>query len=129
MSTGIRRYLGLAAMSSLSSLVRLVEPKDLSSEDILNSCAHLLLGDRYRNLHGDPGSEVVYTSYFGEIQLSLADTATVDHGDHFLFAHYLWNASLQLAELIGRASQRIDSSYNMWDPKDQIVLELGAGTF
>lgn len=109
--------------SDLGSRIRLVEPEDESIEDILDSISDLLYSDRYRNLHGNPGSEVIYdSSRFGEIHLRMA--MTKETSDHFLFAHYLWNASLQLAEFISQADKPLQ---RIWDLKGEKVLEVGAG--
>ena len=119
-------------MSNLSARVRLVENSNPSSEDILSDATETLYPDRYRNIHGDPGSEIIYASqFFDDIQLKTA--ASNDGDDYFLFAHYLWNASLQLTELISDSSQSLDNAtseygYRLsWSVKGEIVLELGAG--
>ena len=109
--------------TGLSSRIRLIEPEDLSSEDILSSGSDFRYSDRYRNLHGDPGSGVIYDCpRFGEIHLKMA--VTEETSNHFLFAHYLWNASLQLAEFI---TQTRKYSRRMWDVEGQSVLEVGGG--
>ena len=119
----------MAKMSVLSSRIKLPEVQNPSVEDVFSSGAEILYSNQYRNLHGDPGSEIVYDSpLFGKIRLRLADT--VEKQDHFLFAHYLWNASLQLAELISLAapleSEIADDGRN-WSVKGEKVLEVGAG--
>ena len=113
-------------MTDLSSRIRLTEPAVATSEDILHDAAQLLYPDHYRNLHGDPGTEIVYASrQYGDIRLTLADTN--ERNDHFLFAHYLWNASLQLAELISEAGDEYNSASAQWNVKGERVLEIGAG--
>ena len=122
-------------MSSLSARVRAAENVNISSEDILSDAAEILYPDRYRNIHGDPGSEIIYASdHFGDIWLKTA--ASNDGDDYFLFAHYLWNAGLQLAELISDGSPAredavLESSMPErpvnWSVKGEKVLELGAG--
>ncbi len=49
--------------------------------------------------HGDAGSYVIYKSKrFGDLELRLADPSIED--DRWLFAHSLWNVSVQMAEFI-----------------------------
>ena len=109
--------------SGLGSRIRLVELENNSNEDILDSSSDFLYPDRYRNLHGNPGSEVIYdSSQFGEIYLRMA--VTKETSDHFLFAHYLWNASLQMAEFVSQAEKPLQRD---WDLKGETVLEVGAG--
>ena len=122
-------------MVTLSTRIRVPESSLTSSEDILSDSFETIYPDQYRNLHGDPGSEIIYDSpRFGDIHLSLADTH--EQGDHFLFAHYLWNASLQLSEYItqdsdvGTASERGGSGEvkeTVWSVKGEKMLEVGAG--
>lgn len=119
-------------MASLSARVRVVEMAEPSSEDILSDWAETLYPDRYRNIHGDPDSDIIYISQrFGDIALRTAASNGGD--DYFLFAHYLWNASIQLADLIETADTP-DGTSNAssqqpldWSVKEETVLELGAG--
>ncbi len=68
-------------------------------EDLFSDSLSLLFPDDVRNQHGLPGSRLVYRSpAYGDIDLLLADPTQQD--DRLLFAHYLWNAALVLADLI-----------------------------
>ncbi|KAH0563537.1 hypothetical protein GP486_001893 [Trichoglossum hirsutum] len=99
---------------------KIILPSFSSSEpeDIFSSALGLLFTDDVRNQHGEPGKSVVYKSNrFGDIKLSLVDPKAEDVR---LFAHYLWNASVQLAELVSGDDQ-------MWSVRGKRVLELGAG--
>ena len=70
-------------------------------EDVFSDALSLLFPDDVRNQHGLPGSRIVYRSpRHGEIELLLADPTEQD--DRLLFAHYLWNASIVLTDLIER---------------------------
>lgn len=87
-------------------------------DDIFSSAVGLIFTDDLRNQHGDPGATVIYKSNrYGDIKLSVADPVGED--DRRLFAHYLWNAGVYLAELI--------SEEEGWSVKDETVIELGAG--
>ncbi|KAI5792432.1 hypothetical protein DFH27DRAFT_568856 [Peziza echinospora] len=71
-----------------------------------------------RNQHGDPGEVVVYKAqeYFGkDIVLKLVDP---EKGNTRLFAHFLWNAGVQAAEMIACDEFKV---------KGETVLEFGAG--
>ena len=106
-------------------------------EDILSHGLPLLFPDEARNQHGDPGSKIVYASKaFGDMTLELADP--VGEQERRLFAHYIWNAGVILAELIGQewlkqkelGSRRKegDKGERKWTVDGHTVLELGAGT-
>ena len=90
----------------LSSLIRLhpssLKPaKDETEEDIFSSSLGALFTDDQVNQHGGPGSRVMYrSSRFGDIELQLPEP--VKEEERGLFAHYVWNAGVLLAELIGR---------------------------
>lgn len=99
---------------------KIVLPSFSSSEpeDIFSSALGLLFTDDVQNQHGEPGKSVIYKSNrFGDIRLSLVDPKAEDVR---LFAHYLWNAGVQLAELVSGDDQ-------MWCVRGKRVLELGAG--
>ncbi|KAH0541344.1 hypothetical protein FGG08_004182 [Glutinoglossum americanum] len=88
-------------------------------EDIFSSAIGLIFTDDVRNQHGEPGNSVIYkSSCFGDIELRLVDPKAEDVR---LFAHYLWNASVQLAELVSGDDL-------MWRVRGERVLELGAGS-
>ena len=74
---------------------------DPSPKDVLTSCVGLLHPNETRNLHGDAGSSVTYkSSKFGNIELRLGGPQS--ESGRKLFAQYLWNSGVLLAELISR---------------------------
>ena len=90
-------------------------------EDILASTVSAVFPHDTRSEHGAPGATVIYeSSRFGDVRLLTADPE--DWRARELFAHYLWNAGIWLAERISNAG--VDDP---WSVKDQTVLELGAG--
>ena len=105
-------------MPNLTSLIQIIPPDNADSvEDIFASAPGLIFTDDLRNHHGDPGSIIVYkSSRFGDIELTTADPESED--ERKLFGHYLWNAGVTMAEMIGSGA---------WSVKDRKVLELGAG--
>lgn len=107
-------------MPSLTDLVRVIPPdKDEDPEDIFAFAPGLIFTDDLRNLHGDPDSVVVYQSKrFGSIELRTADPE--GETERRLFSHYVWNASIKLAELVS-------SDDVAWHVEGETVLELGAG--
>lgn len=110
-------------MSGLLSRVRLPDQEATSQEDIFNAGLDLLFSGDARASHGDPGSCIIYTSLeFGDIQLKLADPEGED--ERLLFAHYLWNSSITLADLV---SQAVGVPGDLWNVSGLKVLELGAG--
>ena len=108
-------------MSSLADVVQIIPPdKDDELEDIFASAPGLIFTDDLRNLHGDPGSIIVYKSpYFGNIELTTADPE--GEVEPQLFSHYLWNAGIKLANLVGEKNDL------KWNVEGERVLELGAG--
>lgn len=84
----------------LGNLIHVAEIPNPSAEDIFSSAMGLLFPDDTSALHGDPGSLVTYKSErFGDIELRLSRLETED--DRRLFAQYLWNGGVLLAEIIG----------------------------
>ena len=80
-------------------------------------------------LHGNPGSFVTISSTrFGNLELKLAEPQT--EGERKLFAQYIWNAGILMAELIGSSDDRGEDNSRgskRWAVKGESVLELGAG--
>ena len=105
----------------LTDKIQVISPSDSNEpEDIFASAHGSIFTDDIRNQHGDPGAVVVYKSRrFGDVELTVADPQEEDHRK--LFSHYLWNAGVQLAELI-----QCDEDAR-WSVKGKKVLELGAG--
>lgn len=107
---------------SLTDLIQVIPPdnEDEEAEDIFAFAAGLIFTDDLRNFHGDDRSLLVYKSArFGDIELRAADPVQED--DRKLFAQYLWNAGIKMAEMISHESGE------RWCVKDKRVLELGAG--
>lgn len=110
-------------MSGLLSRVRIPGKEATSQEDIFNAGLNLLFPDDAQASHGDPGSYIIYTSpRFGDIQLKLVDPEGAN--ERLLFAHYLWNSGITLADFI---SQAVGSPGDLWNVSGLEVLELGAG--
>lgn len=113
-------------------------PSAPESEDFFSSALPVIFTDHVQNSHGTPGSSVTYHSpRFGEIVLRIPAHPDVEEGRK-LFAHYLWNAGVVVADAIEVASQdeaepdtdkrrggEWDTRY--WDVRGKNVLELGAG--
>jgi hypothetical protein len=108
-------------MLNLLDVVQIIPPdKDDEVEDIFASAPGLIFTDDTRNMHGDPGSTIVYKSArFGDIQLKTADPDGEE--ERQLFSHYLWNAGIKMAEMISNEREP------KWSVEGKNVLELGAG--
>lgn len=101
---------------------KVVIPDDTSTdpESYLFDSLGTIFTDDAHNQYGDPGQTVIYkSSRFGDIKLSLADPSGDD--ERKLFAHYLWNAGVYLAEVLS-ADEEQD-----WSVQGESVIELGAG--
>ena len=139
----------------LPSLVTLRHPVDHepSPEDIFASAPGFLFTDDLQNQHGtDPDTTIVYRSRkYGELEFRTADVNGEEQRRKF--AHYLWNAGILMAELVGGRpptdktnDENRDSGVftvgednggsewwlsegeeKFWDVKGATVLELGAG--
>lgn len=126
-------------MPNLTDLVQIIAPdRDDEPEDIFASAPGLIFTDDLRNSHGGGADcTVVYKSRrFGDIHLRTAEPD--DEVERRLFGHYLWNAGVMMAELIGQADGNIDGDAGSdaeavihgdarWSVRDHAVLELGAG--
>ncbi|RMZ20677.1 hypothetical protein D0859_15321 [Hortaea werneckii] len=109
-------------MPVLTDVIQIIPPdRDEDPEDIFASAPGLIFTDDFQNLHGDKGYTIVYKSRWGPIELKTADPQA--EGERQLFSHYLWNASISLAE---RISYDGDGGDNTWSVKGERVLELGA---
>ncbi|RMY28143.1 hypothetical protein D0866_09625 [Hortaea werneckii] len=110
-------------MPVLTDVIQIIPPdRDEDPEDIFAAAPGLIFTDDFQNLHGDKGYTIVYKSKWGPIELKTADPQA--EGERQLFSHYLWNASISLAE---RISYDGDGGNNTWSVKGERVLELGAG--
>ncbi|KAF1816751.1 nicotinamide N-methyltransferas-like protein [Eremomyces bilateralis CBS 781.70] len=124
------------------SPIRPEEPE--SAEDIFNAGLSLFPGDVTVS-HGDADMAVIYrgTSQVarerGDLKFELARVEQ-EH-ERIKFAHYLWNSSVLIAELIGSIPDYRSEPHqwglgrwwisgddaDRWDVKGKTVLELGAG--
>ncbi|KAF8466942.1 hypothetical protein BDZ91DRAFT_793931 [Kalaharituber pfeilii] len=105
----------------LTNLIEAVPPEtaleDVNSLNYFEDSLYAIFADT-QNQHGDPGEMVVYRceEYFGkDIKLGLPNPKKEDNK---LFAHFLWNAGVQAAEMIASREYVV---------KGESVLELGAG--
>ena len=121
----------------LTSRVHVPPPPDPEPEDIFQSSLHALFPDDTQNSHGNPGDHLVYRSpLYGDIIIHVPVHPDLDEKRR-LFAHYLWNAGVLVADTIERASHRghrvIEneseaSNSDCWNVCGERVLELGAGS-
>ena len=114
----------------LNSLVRLPVPTEPTcTEDIFSSALGTLFTDDLLNQHGDPGSSIIYKSKaFGDLELQLVDPRGEDA--RRLFAQYLWNSGVLMAELIGGGTadgRAMEARGGSWSVTGETAIELGAG--
>jgi len=124
---------------ALTSRLSLIGPAESDPEDFLSASLGVIFPDDVTNQHGDPEHGLLYTSPHlpKPLRIGLSDPVGEDRE---LFSHYLWNSSLQLAELIEAGTLKLDSSVNAsqtttiglpasaFDVKALSTIELGAGT-
>lgn len=114
-------------MPPLTNAIQVLPPEgnEEEVEDIFASAPGLIFPDDTRNSHGDAGATIVYKSRrFGEIELKTADP--VGEGERLLFGHYLWNAGIKLAGLVGEEDDEGENGAK-WRIRGEDVLELGSG--
>ena len=112
----------------LPSIIEVPDSTDAAPEDVLSTSLNLMYPDDSRNIHGDAGSYVIYKSKgFGDVRLRLTDPQS--EGSRKLFAHYLWNAGVLLAELISGLAEPgpLSKGGSGWSVEGEQVLEMGAG--
>ena len=112
----------------LTFKIRLPEVPKSSPEDIYSNAVGLLFPDNVQTCHGDPGSHITYLSKrFGDMKLSLVDPR--DQDERVLFAHYIWNSGIQMAEFISDGSDltKGEERDGRWDVAGHSILELGSG--
>jgi EEF1A N-terminal glycine/lysine methyltransferase len=85
---------------ALTNRITLLGPELTEPEDLLSSALGVIFPDDVTNQHGDPEHAICYTSPHlpRPLEIRLADARSED--DRQLFSHFLWNASLLLAELV-----------------------------
>ncbi|KAL1632340.1 hypothetical protein SLS56_003755 [Neofusicoccum ribis] len=86
----------------LTSLLR-VTPRSPTAdpEDVFSAALGTLFTDDLRNQHGDPGAVIAYLSRRLDRALNLAVADPAGEEERKKFAHYLWNAGVLMAELVG----------------------------
>ena len=135
----------------LPTLIDLRRPagKALDPEDIFGSSLGGVFTDDLQNQHGDdPDTTIVYKSLrHGDVEFRAAEVD--DEEQRRKMAHYLWNAGVLMAELVGgrpsaeQQSNAIDvfgiegwrdgnwwvdsEEEGVWSVKGERVVELGAG--
>lgn len=122
----------------LTSRIHISPLSDPEPEDIFHSSLAALFPDDTVNSHGNPGDTLLYQSpLYGDITIHVPAHPDQDV-KRLLFAHYLWNAGVLVADRIESASRcdkRMsdhDSSQcdqNFWNVRGKKVLELGAGGY
>ncbi|KAF2486561.1 hypothetical protein BDY17DRAFT_245438 [Neohortaea acidophila] len=115
-------------MPPLTNAIQVLPPEgnEEEVEDIFASAPGLIFPDDTRNSHGDAGATIVYKSArFGEVELKTADP--VGEGERLLFGHYLWNAGIKLAGLVGEEGDHGGEEGLKWRVEGEDVLELGSG--
>ncbi|PTB63534.1 hypothetical protein BBK36DRAFT_1171747 [Trichoderma citrinoviride] len=131
-------------MATLTSRISLQGDEPDGPEDYLSTSLGVIFPDDIVNQHGDAEHSLVYASpkLPKPLLIELADPE--GETDRRLFSHYLWNASLLLAELIERDSlekEEEEGATDVEEGKDEglgkgvsfdtrglSTLELGAGT-
>jgi hypothetical protein len=130
--------------------LRRPEGRDLDPEDIFGSSLGGVFTDDLQNQHGDdPDTVIVYkNARHGNLEFRTADINGEE--ERRKMAHYLWNAGVLMAELVGGRpeegqSVQIDVFGNegwkkgewwiskeeekLWSVESESVIELGAGAF
>ncbi|KAI0852560.1 hypothetical protein F5Y00DRAFT_227004 [Daldinia vernicosa] len=120
---------------ALTSRISLHGPPASDPEDYLSSSLGIIFPDDVTNQHGDAEHSLLYTSPHLPKPLHIALADPDREADRKLFSHYLWNASLLLAELVeaGTLGLPLDVGLRRLQPAAFNVasletLELGAGT-
>ncbi|KAL7795026.1 hypothetical protein V8C37DRAFT_375300 [Trichoderma ceciliae] len=124
-------------MATLTSRITLKGDEPAGPEDYLSTSLGVIFPDDVTNQHGDAEHSLIYASpkLPKPLLIGLADPE--GDTDRRLFSHYLWNASLLLAELIERDSLEAGSEAGeeaglgaglSFDTRGLDTLELGAGT-
>jgi len=123
---------------SLTARISPIETGPSDPEDLFGSALAVIFPDDVMVHHGDATTALLYTSPHlpSPLRIKLADP--LDDGERRLFGHYLWNASLLLAEFIeagtlglpddGGLQTRVGLPMTAFDVKGKKTIELGAGT-
>ncbi|KAK4082174.1 uncharacterized protein Triagg1_1986 [Trichoderma aggressivum f. europaeum] len=125
-------------MATLTARISLKGDEPDGPEDYLSTSLGVIFPDDIVNQHGDAEHSLLYASpkLPKTLQIELAEPER--ETDRRLFSHYLWNASLLLAEFIERDSLETDEEEERqdrglggdvsFDTRGLHTLELGAGT-
>jgi nicotinamide N-methyltransferase len=121
---------------ALTSRISLAGPDLEEPEDFLATSLGVIFPDDVTNQHGDAEHSLLYTSPRLPRPLTIDLADPLGETDRRLFSHYLWNASLLLAELVERDSLLpVDGAPGKglgdgvsFDVRGLDVMELGAGT-
>ncbi|KAI0898110.1 hypothetical protein F4806DRAFT_390468 [Annulohypoxylon nitens] len=120
---------------ALTSRISLQGPPTSEPEDFLSSSLGVIFPDDVTNQHGDAEHSLAYASPHLPRPLHIALADPDQESDRKLFSHYLWNASLLLAEFVEAGSLRLpltvgrgDLQVSDFDVTGLTCLELGAGT-
>ncbi|KAI1803382.1 hypothetical protein F4811DRAFT_347226 [Daldinia bambusicola] len=120
---------------ALTSRISLYGPPSSDPEDYLSSSLGVIFPDDVTNQHGDAEHSLLYASPHLPKPLHIALADPDREADRKLFSHYLWNASLLLAEFVeaGTLGLPLDVGLRRLQPAAFNVagletLELGAGT-
>ncbi|KAK8136927.1 hypothetical protein PG984_004867 [Apiospora sp. TS-2023a] len=87
----------------LTARISIVGPAD-EPEDYLCDSLGAIFRDDITNSHGGPNQSLLYTSPYLPKPLEVQVADPIEIQDRQLFSHYLWNASLLLAELVEAGS-------------------------
>ncbi|KND88508.1 Protein N-methyltransferase NNT1 [Tolypocladium ophioglossoides CBS 100239] len=118
---------------ALTSRISLGGDESADPEDFLSTSLGVVFPDDATNQHGDAGHRLVYTSPHLRKPLLLDLADPVGEVDRGLFSHFLWNASLLLAELVERDTLGVGGAAAgpgagvSFHVGGKAVLELGAG--
>ncbi|OTB05252.1 hypothetical protein M426DRAFT_57193 [Hypoxylon sp. CI-4A] len=122
---------------ALTSRITLQGPPSTDPEDFLSSALGVIFPDDVTNQHGDAEHALLYTSPHLPRPLHIALADPRQEADRKLFSHYLWNASLLLAELVEAGTledlhlpqeYEEEEAQQTFDVAGLRTLELGAGT-
>ncbi|KAK7420005.1 hypothetical protein QQX98_003011 [Neonectria punicea] len=120
---------------SLTWRITLKSDQPDEPEDFFSTSLGVIFPDDVTNQHGDAEHSLIYTSPHLPKPLVIDLANPTDEGDRSLFSHYLWNASLLLAEFIEADSlgvpldrPRAAADSLSFDARGLDTLELGAGT-
>ncbi|KAL6900304.1 hypothetical protein GGI43DRAFT_43671 [Trichoderma evansii] len=124
-------------METLTSRITLKGDEPAGPEDYLSTSLGVIFPDDVTNQHGDAEHSLIYASPKLPKPLMIELAEPEGETDRRLFSHYLWNASLLLAEFIERDSLETTDAETTeiglgeglsFDTRGLETVELGAGT-